>query len=323
MIKFDLKYWLRDYFGFSKKEINGFFVLSFLLLLMVIAPWFYPLFTSPPKISSQDQIQLDSLLASLPEVQQTSQNYARKSYPPREKSKAKELFAFDPNTVSETELKRLGFSEYLTNNFLKYRSKGVKFYRAEQLKKIYGMEPDFFTQIEPYMTFPERAKKQWKDKNTEKKNYANDDEQDTEPVKKYTKKVTQAFDLNQADTSMLRQVKGIGPVLSQRIIEFREKLGGFIDIQQVREVYGISPETADELLKYASLTASADIKKLNINQASSKELGEHPYISKKQADVIVQYRTQHGDFKEPKDLMKIKILNEGFISKLAPYLQFD
>lgn len=323
-MRFDLKYWLRDYFGFSKKEINGFFVLSFLLILLLIAPWFYSWFTSPAELSSQDQRQLDSLLSSLPQPAQSYQDDARKSYPSkkREENKVKELFRFDPNTVTEAELNRLGFSAYLTRNFLKYRSKGVKFYRSAQLKKIYGMDDDFFVQIEPYMTFPKRSKKQWSNDNDDDQDKT-EDRKYTQEEYKYSPKAIQPFDINQADTSTLKQIKGIGTVLSQRIVNFRDKLGGFTEIQQVKKVYGLSPEVAEELLKYAYLPDNITVKKLNINQASFEVLEKHPLISKGQANAIYQYRKQHGSFQSLEDLKKIRALNEELIQKLAPYLYFE
>jgi competence ComEA-like helix-hairpin-helix protein len=326
-MKFDPQYWLRDYFGFSKKEINGFFILSFLLVFIIATPLFYPFFIKKETFSNQEQKELNSLLASLPPPSDNQQDYSKKSYSKKQSSKVGELFIFDPNTVSEAELLRLGFSKYLTNNFLKYRSKGVKFYRSEQIQKIYGMEEDFFVQIAPYMTFPKREKKKWDKKDTyskyDKKDNSKYDSEDADkkPIK-YKKPTLTSFEINEADTATLKKVRGIGAVLSQRIVDFREKLGGFVSLEQVKEVYGLSPEVIEELSKYALFSDKIDIKKININQASAISLSYHPYLSKKQADVIIQYRTQHGNFGSIEDLKKIKILNDDLVSKLAPYLSF-
>lgn len=139
----------------------------------------------------------------------------------------------------------------------------------------------------------------------------------------YSKKAPiKAFDIALADTAQLKQIRGIGSKLSARIITFRDNLGGFHKIEQVKEVYGLAPEVQDELLKVAFLGKHA-VKKLRINEASEEELRKHPYISYKLAKVIVSYRQQHGGYHEANDLKAIRMLQKETLEKLLPYLDFE
>lgn len=125
------------------------------------------------------------------------------------------------------------------------------------------------------------------------------------------------FDINTADTTQLMQIKGIGKVFANRIIKYRDILGGFHSIDQVGETYGIDPLVIPELKKYASL--SGQVKKIKINQLDNFR---HPYLKFNQIKVIAAYRKQHGNFKSAEDLKQIKILDEATISKIEPYLEF-
>jgi competence ComEA-like helix-hairpin-helix protein len=125
--------------------------------------------------------------------------------------------------------------------------------------------------------------------------------------------------LNSGDTTDFMKFKGIGSGYAKRIIKFREMLGGFANAEQIRETYGLPPETVDEILKYGFLKDG--VKKLKINQLSLSEL-RHPYLKYFQAKAIIAYREQHGAFKNSEDLKQIKILDEATILKISPYIEF-
>jgi DNA uptake protein ComE-like DNA-binding protein len=126
-------------------------------------------------------------------------------------------------------------------------------------------------------------------------------------------------DLNTADALDLQKVKGIGPAYSERIIKYRDILGGFADTTQLHEVYGLPPETIHELVKH--FTIQSNVKPITINTDSIKTLIKHPYISYDLAKIIVNYRAQHGDFKSVNELRKIKALDERTFLRLKPYLE--
>ncbi|WP_339923654.1 helix-hairpin-helix domain-containing protein [uncultured Cyclobacterium sp.] len=119
----------------------------------------------------------------------------------------------------------------------------------------------------------------------------------------------------------LQMVQGVGPVLSARIAEYRSNLGGFNAPEQLLEVYGVNAELAEKI--YTVFTFEPKInRKLNVNNADFKQLIKHPYIDYGAAKVILAYRNQHGNYDSAKDLLNIKIFNEAWVNRIAPYLAF-
>ncbi|EON77237.1 hypothetical protein ADIS_2317 [Lunatimonas lonarensis] len=126
---------------------------------------------------------------------------------------------------------------------------------------------------------------------------------------------------HEADSILLQAVVGVGPVISSRIVKYRDRLGGFYDAGQLLEVYGVTEELAARI--YELFPFSPDIyKRLPINQLSSKDLAQHPYIGVNEARVIFAYRNQHGPIARREDLLNIKILTEAWIERIEPYLTF-
>lgn len=139
--------------------------------------------------------------------------------------------------------------------------------------------------------------------------------------KKPKPKKIRRFDISRADTTQLQQIRGIGSKLSLRIIKFRDKLGGFYRLEQLKEVYGLKPEVVDRLLSTCYLLDSSVVQ-IPINTASEKELAAHPYISYKLASVIVNYRHAHGPYRSENDLAKIRMLATPERKKLVPYISW-
>ena len=130
------------------------------------------------------------------------------------------------------------------------------------------------------------------------------------------------FDLNLADTAQFQIVKGIGPVLSARIVRYREMLGGFTHAQQLREVYGIEEEVYQRMLGHFDVLIPS-IKKININQDSISFLAKHPYLSYKTSRAIIKYRAQHGDYQSVNDLKKIYSISDSLFQRIVPYLKIE
>lgn len=124
-----------------------------------------------------------------------------------------------------------------------------------------------------------------------------------------------------ADSTLLQIVPGIGPGLSGRIIKYRENLGGYYSKSQLNEIYGLKPETIEEIWTYFDFTPSIT-KKIPINSYDTNQLSAHPYVSYGEAKVIIAYRNQHGEFYSAHDLKNIRIFKEEWISRIEPYLSF-
>ena len=137
---------------------------------------------------------------------------------------------------------------------------------------------------------------------------------------KFPKKDAEVIvELNTADTTALKQLKGIGTGFAKRIVKFRESLGGFVKKEQLLEVYGFDKEKFDA----AAFQLAVDVskaKKININSASVDDLNKHPYIDKKIATKIFWHRVNKGDYKEVQEILKTNLVDEQTFSKLAPYL---
>jgi DNA uptake protein ComE-like DNA-binding protein len=132
----------------------------------------------------------------------------------------------------------------------------------------------------------------------------------------------QRLPFSETDSVLLQIVPGIGALTAGRIIKHRENLGGFIQIAQLNEVYGLKPEVIPLIWDYFDFDA-APIRKLSINHATVEQLASHPYISYPEAKVMVAYRLQHGEYQAATELLGIKIFKLDWVEKIAPYLSFE
>jgi competence ComEA-like helix-hairpin-helix protein len=216
-----------------------------------------------------------------------------------------ELFQFDPNTLSVEGWQKLGLSEKTSKTIDKYRSKGGKFFKPEDIKKIWGMPEGFYERVKDYVVIAS-LKSNYQQSNFEKPTY-------TKPEKKVV-----VVNINEADTSAFIALPGIGSKLALRIVNFRDKLGGFYSVDQVGEIYGL-PDSTFQKIK-GLLQLSGPVKKLNVNTATKDELKIHPYFKWNLANAIVEYRNQHGAFKSLEDLKNIAMIDEATFEKIVHYL---
>ncbi|SFR31693.1 Helix-hairpin-helix motif-containing protein [Robiginitalea myxolifaciens] len=129
-------------------------------------------------------------------------------------------------------------------------------------------------------------------------------------------------DLNTASATELQAVRGIGPILSKRILKFRDALGGFLHESQLRDVYGLSPEVAREAMKRFTIVDAPDIAPLDINTASKEELSGLIYLDWNMVNEIVRYRNAHGNISKPSELAQLLGIPQDKIDRIALYLQF-
>jgi competence ComEA-like helix-hairpin-helix protein len=294
------KYWIKDFFGFSRSQVNGFVVLLVLITLMLFSEpiWHWWISKQPHDLRS-DKACLDSLVAlwesdKVPEI-------------PDSLNREPSLFYFDPNKTTVESFIALGFSQREATRIIRYREKGGKFRIKSDLLKIYGVDSTFYLRIHAFIALPERAPIQNEHKPSER------------PILT-VKKAFEKFDLNTADTSQLKAIYGIGEKLSLRIVKYRDVLGGFVTTDQLKEVYGLDSIVIDRLIENSIMRTDFQPIKVNINTASEKQLSRHPYLSKV-AKAIVAYRFQHGDYKSVEEIRQITNLEERTIEKIVPYLK--
>lgn len=221
-----------------------------------------------------------------------------------------ELFYFDPNSLSLEGWKKLGLRDKTINTIRNYLSKGGKFKKPEDLKKIYGLFPDEYERIAAYIRIADN-------------NTPTHEEQEFRPTANNNaasnKPGYAVIDINTADTTALIALPGIGSKLAARIINFRDKLGGFYSINQVAETYGLPDSTFQRIRQYLKLETDV-LRRININTATVDELKAHPYIRYSLANPIVAYRNEHGPFSKIDDLKKVMAVTEDIYNKILPYL---
>lgn len=296
-----LRHHIRNFFGFSRAQTNGLVLLLAVAMLALFSkPVYHSWVSSRQPDFSKETKTLDSLTA-IWESAMEEQNSI-----PIEDEIAVVMFPFNPNSVTADELKILGFSDRLSKGLQNYRAAGGSFRIKSDLKKLYGMDSAFYKNIYPFILLPEEVKSE------------------KQPLK-YTRaeKEIEKFNLNEADSTQLQRVYGIGPVLARRIVKYRERLGGFVSVNQLKEVYGLDSLVIQKLVMASFLSPGFAPNTININTADEKTLTVHPYFSKRLAQAIVTYRFQHGNFQSVDDLRKIQLMNEPTILKILPYVAVE
>ncbi|MDC0338746.1 helix-hairpin-helix domain-containing protein [Flavobacteriales bacterium] len=128
--------------------------------------------------------------------------------------------------------------------------------------------------------------------------------------------------INAADTTGFKSLKGIGSYYSSKIVKYRKALGGFVSVEQLKEVYGILPEVIDQNVSRL-IVDSMDIVKVNINTCETADLKRHPYISWNIANSIVQIRRSQEPYKTVEEIKKSDLVNDEIYRKIAPYLKTE
>ncbi len=295
---------IKDYFSFNRGERSGVIVLIILIVIVFVAKQLVFYFEKP---TLADRQQFEKALAE------------RSLHGNPEKLVKHELFPFDPNEVDSITLSKFDLPQFVKNNLIKYRQHGGRFKRVSDFRKLYGMSDSVYAVIEPYllidssfvMTF-------YANKVTPKVKSTKAEEVPDREVLFSQKSIS--INLNSASASELEKLKGIGPVLSERIVKYRELLGGYISVQQLKEVYGIKPEVFDVNRTFVFVDSVA-LRKLDLNFLSVDELAAHPYINYKEARRIVDFRTKNGYISDKNILLSDSIIGEERFRKLSYYLK--
>lgn len=216
------------------------------------------------------------------------------------------------NTVDSTGLEALpGIGAVLAARIVKYRNKNGAFSSVEELKKVYGLKPEFYEQVAPRLfidtvTLPPKKNK------SDKNNLL----------------LTSRLDLNTADSTALEALPGIGPVLAARIVKYRRKIGAYTDVSELKKVYGLKPEHYDKAAPYLSVNPATAANKnrshlVDLNTADSVALEALPGIGPVLAGRIVRYRKQYGAFTTLSQLHNIAGMRDEYYEKVTPRLKIS
>lgn len=219
-------------------------------------------------------------------------------------------YPFNPNFISEYKAYQLGMSAEEYQRLIEFREKNLFVNSPLEFQKVTGISDSLLADMAPYFKFP-----YWVNQKRNASNY-----RDFSKEKK--SRDIPVLDINEATQDDLVKVYGVGPATSQRILEYRNQLGGFVSLEQLQEVWGLKEEVIGEIEKYFEIKKVPELNKIKINSANTKQLSAFPYFSYQLARDIVTYRSMNNGIQSAEDLTKIKGFPVEKIKIITLYLEF-
>ena len=289
---------LKSYFKYTSSQRKGIFLLLFLIIVFQLVYFFGDFKWLQTIENNKEKQQWLSLQSQIDEAKQEKQDDTPKIYP------------FNPNFITDFKGYKLGMSTQEIDRLIEFRKTNKYVNSAQEFQAVTKVSDSLLNSISPFFKFPDWV--------TNKKEFKSFSKQNFDKKGK-----TVVLDINQATKEDLKKVYGIGDGLSDRILKEKEKLGGFVTMNQMNDVWGLSPEVIVKLNEQFKIATLPNIKKININSASIKELMQFPYFSKYQlAKSIVTYRSMNGEIKNIEDLTKIKDFPVEKANIIVLYLEF-
>ncbi len=314
-----------SYLSFSKRERNGVITLLISIAVVSFLPVFFRFFSDKNGADKSGIIVFSEEIQSLQVKMKDSTDLrsgnnfyeSRKPYAGNDiktdMAAVQEggLFYFDPNTLNSDGWRSLGIRDKTIQTIQHYLQKGGRFYQPSDIAKIWGIHEDEVRRLLPYIRISPLPNQKSENKSVS----------GTLLFEKSTREISR-IEINTADTTQFISLPGIGSRLSQRIIAYRNKLGGFYRIEQVAETYGL-PDSVFRKISPRLFVNAQLVRKININTATSDEMKEHPYVRYAIANTIIRYRLQHGIFRSVEDVKKIMAITEDWYAKASPYLTVE
>jgi len=289
---------VKSFFKYSRQQRSGIFLL-FAIIIAIQLLYFFIDFSSFSKASAQKEKWL-SFQSKIDSLKQDKLNYVPKIYP------------FNPNFITDYKGYKLGMSVVEIDRLLAFRKQNKYVNSAQEFQAVTKVSDSLLNVIAPYFKFPDWV--------NNKKEFATYKKFDNKAFAKKEKLVI--IDINLATQEDLIKIYGIGEAISLRILKFKESLGGFVSMEQMNDVWGLSPEVIENLNAHFKVPANPKVKKIDINNASIKELSLFPYFKYPISKNIVTYRSMNGDIKNSEDLTKINGLSIEKAKIIALYLDF-
>ncbi len=281
--------------SYSKSQRIGIIVL-FVLIFICQGFYFFSNFKSVEN-NGDEKVQWLSYQKEIDSLKILKSNYKPTIYP------------FNPNFITDFKGYKLGMSVTEIDRLLAFRKQNKFVNSAEEFQVVTKVSDSLLKAISPYFKFPDWVKN--------KKNFSSSFGK--KDFSKTEKKIS--LDINLASQEDLMKIYGIGEGLSKRILEQKEKFGAFVSMEQMSDVWGLSPEVIVKLNESFFVKNTTNQKKIKINSATIKELSQFPYFRYALAKEIVTYRSMNNDIKI-EDLAKIKGFPVEKIKIIALYLEF-
>lgn len=312
---------MKTFFNFTKGEQRGIVILLLLIVVILSLNIFISNRPEPPidsknvtiweqevKEFEQNRQKIYFQYDSIQKAQQSAafQNrYSNEAFSYNKPKPTPQYFFFDPNTATLDDFKRLGFSQKQAEAIERYRNRGVVFKEKEDFSKMFVVSEELFSKLEPWIVIqivPEP--------------------ENSAPTTQPVQTDFLMLELNSCDTIQLKKLKGIGSVLSQKIINYRSKLGGYYSLHQLLEINGINQNLLDEISPHLTIDITT-IKKINLNKVSFKQLLQHPYFEYHIVKNIFNYKDKNGAFYSVEQLKEVPLVYEDLYNKLYPYIFID
>ena len=289
---------IKSYFLFSREHRSGIFLLFAIIILVQLAYIFFGDYFISKNNTTEDKAWLlvQNEIDSLKSIQSTKKDT---------------IYPFNPNYITDYKGYKLGMTIQEIDRLHAFRKQGKFVNSVQEFQQVTKVSNAFLSKISPYFKFPDWVKN--KGTATSEKFH--------KFLPKEKEKIIQK-DINVATREDLIAVYGIGEKLADKILQEKEKLGGFVSMEQFQFMWGISPEAISDLEKRFTIKSQIGIKKIAINDLSQKELAKFPYFNYALAKEIVIYRTMNSGIKNIDDLTKIKGMPNEKIKIIALYLEF-
>lgn len=278
-------------------------VLGALMLVAVIS--ILPRLLAGTANFSDDEITFEEIKITESNLEKRQEFWAKKKRKKYDKNAYKKRFKkpakkFDPNTYKVSDWMKLGLSKKQAMIVVRLSERG--FGSNADLERIYVLPKPAYDLLKDSTFYPRP------------KNLFSYQTNKPSPDKSKV-----SVNLNGGSHEEFERIKGIGSYFSKKIIDYRERLGGYIHKEQLLEIWRI------DLIKYQEIEefiyfGNEPVEKISINKASVEVLKAHPYITYKMANSIVKIREQHGEYKELKEIKRSKLIDEVTFVKIEPYL---
>ncbi len=254
---------------------------------------------SPNKISDDEENQWVMFQEKFDSVQKNQEQNDHKIYP------------FNPNFITDYKGYQLGMTIEEIDRLLEFRKSNQFVNSAKEFQTVTKISDSLLERISPYFKFPDWVVNK-QEKNDSGKN----------KFQSKTKEIISVKDINTATQEDLMKVYGIGPGISERILKERDKYGAFVNMEQMKDIWGLSPEVIDGLYKYFIISDLSHIKKYPVNTATVKELSQIPFLNYNMAKEIVIYRSMNGKIKGVEDLKNIQVFQDKNAEIFSQYFAY-
>jgi competence protein ComEA len=299
------------WFTYTNTEKRAAMILVGLLFVLQITSWCLHYLPSA-KVSDLPDPAVVMPEKKFAEYKNSRDDFSKKSESDNSTRSSLSLVPFDPDTASESSLVLLGMSPKQAASMVKFRSMTGGFDNLEELRKVRVLSPYLLTKWEPYLRFSKKV--------------ANNDNHRERQVRtshgfESGRKERPKLNINTADTTLLMDLPFIGSGRARAIVNYRNRLGGFFRVEQLKEVRAI-PDSVYAIIEPRIYCDGKVFRQLAINSLPADSL-RHPYLSKQSARLIVNFREQHGPLRSIADLEKLPLLDAEILTKIAPYIYFN